>query len=66
MHSREQTEQIIDAAYEIATQATDDNAEWPHIFNQACALLSARVPVVEQAPSVPLGFDALPRLNGRG
>jgi hypothetical protein len=54
--------EIIDQAYDLASERTADAAEWPHVFNQACNLLAQGTFLTPQPQHVDLG--ALARMNG--
>lgn len=49
VHDETQTTAIIEAASRITDEQTQDPAQWPHVFNAAVQLLSARIPM-QQAP----------------
>jgi hypothetical protein len=63
VHPPEKVQEIIDAAYDLASERTANPSEWPHVFNAACALMSAGQAIVQQPQTVDLA--ALDLSNGR-
>ncbi len=56
--------EIIDQAYDLASERTADGDEWPHVFNQACMLLAQGMFLTPQPQMVDLGalnHDLRPR-----
>lgn len=64
VHTPEKVSELIDAAYDLASERTMDGAEWPHVFNAACAMLSAGQAIVQQPQPIDLN-NLLPRTTER-
>lgn len=54
MHEVRDVRQIIHAATEIADDHERDPIQWVAIFNKACELLAARVPLIQQGTPLTL------------
>lgn len=65
VHTPQQAREIIAEAMLIASESEPDEAQWGHVFDQACALLGQRFTLVNAPqPAPPMDLSRL-GLNNR-
>lgn len=59
VHTREQAEQIVREAMQIAEEWEGNTIKWANVFNKACELLGQRATAFAQPQAVPLDLTTL-------